>query len=160
MKRKFPIVSFLLFPFICAQSATITIENIDASKVTKENIRKIAFNEEVIVFEGEKMEGDMEKFVIMDRSNVQKIIFNGDDSKTPSIESENLKIYPNPAQEIVYVEGASKGTSISLFNLSGQELSTQIASEEKNEVNVSSLPLGTYLLRIGKKVVKIVKSEK
>ena len=69
-------------------------------------------------------------------------------------------LYPNPTTGIVYVE--SNGLEeIAVFNLMGQEMMHQSAIEGPNAIDMTSLPEGTYFLKlIGsrneiKKVVKI-----
>ena len=55
-----------------------------------------------------------------------------------------VSIYPNPASDIVHIDGV-EATEIRVYNVNGQLLKTVNGS---NEIMVSDLPAGTYLLRI------------
>ena len=55
-----------------------------------------------------------------------------------------VKVYPNPASDIVHIDGA-EAAEIRVYNVNGQLLKTVKGS---NEIMVSDLPAGIYLLRI------------
>lgn len=59
--------------------------------------------------------------------------------KTPKV-----LIYPNPATDLVHVDGV-EASEIRIYNVTGQLLKTV---KGINDINVSNLPAGTYLLRI------------
>lgn len=73
--------------------------------------------------------------------------------KTPTL---NATIYPNPAQDFVNVEYTlTQGEEIqmTIYNLNGQIMKTiaqgfQTAGEQKNQVDISDLPYGNYILQI------------
>lgn len=62
----------------------------------------------------------------------------------PSFEAPAVLAYPNPATDIVNIQGV-EASEIQVFNTLGQLVKTVKGS---NEVNVSELPAGNYLLRI------------
>ena len=68
---------------------------------------------------------------------------------------ESFSIYPNPAKDVVYVF-AELGSVINLYNMTGQLVATQIASEVKSSVDVSALPKGLYLVKVAGNVEKLV----
>ena len=55
-----------------------------------------------------------------------------------------VSVYPNPASDIVHIDGV-EATEIRVYNVNGQLLKTVNGS---NEIMVSDLPAGTYLLRV------------
>lgn len=65
-----------------------------------------------------------------------------DDVEEAAVESVSL--YPNPANDIVRVEGAT-ATEVKIYNSLGQLVKTV---ENTNEINLAGLPQGVYLLRI------------
>lgn len=77
-------------------------------------------------------------------------------------ESIRFGIYPNPANRILNVSVEnfvpSASAMISILTLDGSVIKNQRwnGQSRRTQVNVSSLPAGTYLLRIndGKKVIK------
>jgi hypothetical protein len=79
--------------------------------------------------------------------------------------------YPNPSRDLVHIQvkpGSRLDESqIQVLNLSGQVLDLPIQfSDEGNEwlIDVSTLPFGTYLIRVGEKgeqkVLRLVVSDK
>lgn len=159
MKRNFLFTSSLLFSLLGANAANITVEYIDGDRdAPLEGVTKIDLTDDYGFIE---FYGANDEYIDWNYASfIQKLILDGETStKSEIVEAEKLKIYPNPANDVVYIEGAEKGATISLFNIAGKELTKKVASEETNEVNVSSLANGTYLLRVGKNIVKVVKSK-
>jgi hypothetical protein len=81
-----------------------------------------------------------------------------------NIADSRFSIYPNPAEGIIFVNGNSAGeTSISVFNLAGEEVKRISVNSFPQEVDLSSEPGGVYLLAIhdesGRKVFRIVKMD-
>ena len=68
------------------------------------------------------------------------------------IEKTNLKIYPNPARDVLTVElpNTDQGGMIKIFAASGKLVKTIVtgANEKYLQVNVSDLPSGIYALTI------------
>lgn len=79
-----------------------------------------------------------------------KEVFQAGVNSTPTVgihghESDNLvRIYPNPAQNILYIESQNTIKKVSVFNLVGQNL----LNTNEETINVSSLTNGIYLLKI------------
>ncbi len=62
-------------------------------------------------------------------------------------QDSELFIYPNPAKEKVTIEGI-EATEVEVYNALGQLVKSV---RNSNEINVSDLPEGGYLLRINDK---------
>ncbi|NEN25634.1 T9SS type A sorting domain-containing protein [Cryomorpha ignava] len=60
---------------------------------------------------------------------------------------EEIRVYPNPAHEVVYINNASPGTRIDVINAVGQNLGSSILQSNNAKINVSSLPSSVYLLQ-------------
>ena len=66
----------------------------------------------------------------------------------------NIMVYPNPANGLITIEGISADVSqIPLINIQGQLIDIQV---KNNQIDVSNLPAGIYLLKINENSVKIV----
>jgi len=79
---------------------------------------------------------------------IAKYSFDGSVGIDQSKELEQVKIYPNPVVEQLYVntpEG-SKIKALELFDAQGKKVSS--AGKDKNELNMEPLPLGMYWLSI------------
>ncbi len=75
------------------------------------------------------------------------------DSITTVMQIENneqqIKIYPNPVSEkVVIMNNENKELSIVLYNILGQVMFQQHVINTKNEIDMSGLPEGMYLIKI------------
>ena len=87
-----------------------------------------------------------------------------DDLGIVDVSKSNIKAYPNPVVDgklIVelpmdaYSQGIEKQAI--LYNLVGQQLGMYTIIGTKTEIDISNMPAGIYLLKIGNGVVKIEK---
>jgi uncharacterized repeat protein (TIGR02543 family) len=72
----------------------------------------------------------------------------------------SLQIYPNPVvneELIVNNEELKAGDRIELYSLSGAKLKTFVATGAKSAIDLSALPTGTYVVKAGNRVAKVVK---
>ena len=56
-----------------------------------------------------------------------------------------LQIYPNPATDVVNISAKQEIKNINIIDLSGKRVKSLIPS---NQINVSSLAKGTYILQV------------
>lgn len=61
-----------------------------------------------------------------------------------SQEAPEIQVYPNPASDVIYIDGV-EATEVRVYNVTGQLLKTVKGT---NDINVSDLSTGTYLLRV------------
>ncbi len=66
-------------------------------------------------------------------------------------EIENVVIYPNPATDFIHVMTLN-GASVQIFNSVGQ----LVLTSEETDINVSELPQGIYLVRVGSIVKSLI----
>jgi len=75
--------------------------------------------------------------------------------------SKELKLYPNPVKNTLFVEGFSGTATVNIYDLSGQKILSQQLSNTPSAINLQKLKKGIYLLDIitdkGRQVTKIVK---
>lgn len=73
----------------------------------------------------------------------------------------SVKIYPNPAKDIVTIEGSAELKSIQVYDVQGRLLQLVSASGVQSSINVSSMPKGIYFIKAftekGTKLEKIIK---
>jgi len=65
---------------------------------------------------------------------------------TNEVKSANLKIYPNPVQDILHLSSATKISDIEIFSLTGQKVFST-AKLTNEGLNVSKLTKGAYILK-------------
>lgn len=63
-----------------------------------------------------------------------------------NIATENIRIYPNPTQTTLTVEGIGKGTMIQLKDVLGRQVIHTTATHNKTVLNTAQLTAGNYLL--------------
>lgn len=65
-------------------------------------------------------------------------------------EAKNFKIYPNPAQDVLFLERADldKNATLAITNTLGQVLIQANINSNLNEISIQSLPQGAYFARI------------
>ncbi|MEI7562445.1 MAG: T9SS type A sorting domain-containing protein [bacterium] len=56
-----------------------------------------------------------------------------------------VSIYPNPAKDILYINGAEKFQYIEIYSIIGESV---LKIKESNEVNITSLAPGTYIITL------------
>jgi hypothetical protein len=69
-----------------------------------------------------------------------------------NLQTNSLKFYPNPATEKINIElsepGSNMNGTISIYEMTGQEMIRKQVTGSKVEINVSSLPGGIYLVKL------------
>lgn len=61
--------------------------------------------------------------------------------------SQNLSIYPNPAEDKVIIE--SKGISqVRIFNMMGQEVLNRVVDQNRVVIDLASQPSGFYFIEV------------
>ncbi len=76
------------------------------------------------------------------------------DCKAPVSINENdlqksiVKIYPNPAQDVITFEDLQSGSEVRLFNIMGQQMHSFVAKNIKEQVSINHLASGMYLVQI------------
>jgi hypothetical protein len=66
--------------------------------------------------------------------------------KTPGF--EQVKIYPNPATDVIQVSGAEEGSTLTLTDITGRVVVQQTVTSNNGSISVGHLVKGTYLLHI------------
>ena len=78
-----------------------------------------------------------------------------------NVNKSQVKVYPNPVVDVLNIEADSKVSSVQVFDLTGKVVSSHALNAVKNQVNLSKLTPGVYVVNIqtekGIQSVKIVK---
>ena len=68
---------------------------------------------------------------------------------TEELKTENIKVFPNPSNGMVYVRAESQQLQeLQVFDLSGRMLLQQNISETESSIDLSGYNAGTYILRL------------
>ncbi|MBI1223007.1 MAG: T9SS type A sorting domain-containing protein [Bacteroidetes bacterium] len=61
---------------------------------------------------------------------------------------KHIKIYPNPAETELWIDGANQGSQVVLYDIAGQVVLEYQLESNHTKLNIDNLPAGHYLLRI------------
>ena len=97
------------------------------------------------------------------RANVKHVRFSNEQPNTPSslentqdVSALQVKVYPNPTQEVLHVENA-QGDVLRLYTMAGQLLIVQPIENGAAQVDMTALPSGNYLLISENQSFQIIK---
>lgn len=62
--------------------------------------------------------------------------------------NDNIKIYPNPANDVLTIEGQQAGTQIELFDIIGRNVYRSVSKTVRETINISHLPQGNYIIQL------------
>ena len=80
--------------------------------------------------------------VMTDFINVEETVSVND------IKNELFYVFPNPAQDALYITSATTITRIQLFDSCGRLIFSAFTSSDKNIINLSNFSKGLYFIRI------------
>ncbi|WP_264521316.1 T9SS type A sorting domain-containing protein [Flavobacterium sp. N1994] len=66
---------------------------------------------------------------------------------TTSFEAANVKLYPNPASNVLNIESVLNIDKVAIYNLLGQEVISQNTSSQTVALDVTNLQLGVYIVK-------------
>ena len=73
-------------------------------------------------------------------------------------ESELFMLYPNPANDHIRIDGIEANTEVRIYNALGALVKVTHANP-KEEIGISELSSGLYLIRFGNTTVRFVKEQ-
>lgn len=71
--------------------------------------------------------------------------------------TETVRVYPNPATDVITVESAQKMSKIQIFSSTGTLLRTVEPAQQSVQLNISGLPKGLYVIVVDGRDLKIAK---
>lgn len=76
--------------------------------------------------------------------------------------NSNVKVYPNPVNDVLSISFEQGISSVAIFNLLGQEVFSKSINANETTINVSNLAAGTYLVKVeidtnDVKTIKVIK---
>lgn len=93
-------------------------------------------------------------FVVTGPTEVQATF--KDHTSVEEIAAHQMRIYPNPAQDFVLLEGAPAGTTVALYTMDGKLMLQTATTTEALRIDLTQLQEGTYLLVVGDETQRLV----
>ncbi|MCQ2280068.1 MAG: leucine-rich repeat protein [Bacteroidales bacterium] len=79
----------------------------------------------------------------------QHFIFTEDCSGIDDIAKQSVKVYPNPASDVIHIEmNTNTNNKIFVYDICGKKVANIESKASSTDINLSSLPQGVYILRI------------
>lgn len=80
---------------------------------------------------------------------------------TVGFDKNTFNVYPNPVKDVLNVSFTQNISNVAVYNLLGQEVLVKKMNDNKGQVDMSSLPIGTYLVKVNTenavKTIKVIK---
>ncbi len=73
----------------------------------------------------------------------------------------NIKVYPNPAKDFLYIDLENENIEfdkINFYDISGKVVLSSSLRGTKQSIDISDLENGIYYVRVGKQIVKFIKN--
>ena len=95
------------------------------------------------------------KFVVKGATEVKATFV--DHTNIAEVNTEAMRLYPNPAREYIIVEGTLPATLVTLYSMEGMRLyEDETDAEGTLRIDLSAYAEGTYLLRIADQIHRII----
>ena len=88
-------------------------------------------------------------------SELRKAYFTTFDN-TNEIDNQQLAIYPNPAKDVLRIANIADNQEVTIYSINGAVIKRVIVSED-DEVNISELRPGMYIVSAGNMFSKFIK---
>ena len=157
MKKKLIFIVALAVPILSysvGEMLVVKLKNGTESELLLSNVQKITFDASSMTVVSKT--GSTTPFML---SGMQKILFSQKTGVTDLANDtgNSLSIYPNPVQDVLFVDGVEENSVIRIFNTKGALFQTTTAKEKVVQLNVSVLPQGMYILQAGNQAIKFIK---
>jgi hypothetical protein len=68
--------------------------------------------------------------------------------EAPSVNRVAVLVYPNPTNDVLYLDRMQEGTVVEVFSLNGQQVYSGVSNGMLHEIMVASWAPGMYVLRL------------
>lgn len=116
------------------------------------DVGKVTFSDGVLAVFGEA-----DALAKIDLSTVSRISFSSAETGVKSVAgTSGARLLRNPVADLISVVGATPGSTVRVHDMWGRQM-LGIDGWNGEDIDVSSLPSGTYLLRINSETIKVIK---
>jgi len=138
-----------------AQSTILEIQKWDNNnkKIDLNSFRKITFsNNDLVLNYLTKAPESIAK------SDIRKLFFSeATGIKSIATDTKLITVYPNPANDFITIKNIPEGRSlVSIYSITGSKITSLYVSGDE-QINVSNLSKGLYLMKVNNQVSKFIK---
>lgn len=165
----------VFFSFICTAVSLFAAPQVRVQRLSKQQMQqaltaigKITFTDgkiQVYSIDNELListELTEESNIVIDENN-ESVSYSDSENKadygivTDINQDKQILLYPNPATDILYINGLSENSIIRLYGINGALIRIIQTSDNVCQLNVEDLAKGTYLLQVNNELLKLVK---
>lgn len=95
------------------------------------------------------------EFTVQSGENRIEVVWQKTTSIDITKERDTLKVYPNPTNDFVILNGVNIGTKYKIYTINGVLLGEGEVKSDKHYISLSELSSGIYIIRIENKSIKI-----
>ena len=147
------ILFFLLSCMICGSVAAtnITVEQLSGAdrQMALSTIGKVVVEDPMLYFY-DKQGGLL---FSVNTETIGTVRFTDIETKCAMPQMSDFKVYPNPANTVIMVDGVDDATPIRVYDLNGR----MVTKSQCAQVDMTNVPAGNYLLQVESQIVKIIK---
>ena len=81
-------------------------------------------------------------------THIRPLRTNGLVTGMEAVEGTRLQVFPNPAAEVINLEGSGSGAFIEVLDATGRVLLSRVTSGEQERMDISGLAPGSYVVRL------------
>ena len=75
---------------------------------------------------------------------------------TSDLNKSSINVYPNPVNNVLFIE-TNEASKAEIFAITGAKMTEKTLQKGKNQLDVSSLPKGVYIIKINNSTFKVIK---
>ena len=75
---------------------------------------------------------------------------------TSDLNKSSINVYPNPVNNVLFIE-TNEASKAEIFAITGTKMTEKTLQKGKNQLDVSSLPKGVYIIKVNNSTFKVIK---
>ena len=158
MYQKIILTSLILLSIsylkLSAQSMVVETTNGDLISENLVSIENLKFPNHIMVLR--KSDNSTRSFSLL---TTKKLYFSPESvSSVVSTDIQEIAVYPNPSVDFIRIENAPvEETNVAIYSVNGTIILQKTISSSDNEINVSQLQAGLYIIKMNTQTIKFIK---
>ena len=138
--------------FVASNAVTLVVERLNGAAVTTDPVRSL------VLSSGNTVQCNLINGQSTQLDQVRTILFKGKSTAVDNVVSTtSVHVYPNPTADALVIEGVEKQCKLNIYSVNGSIVLSEFVEQGTNNINVSNLPKGVYLLELPNESFKLIK---
>ncbi|MCI7575590.1 MAG: T9SS type A sorting domain-containing protein [Bacteroidales bacterium] len=155
MKNRIILLFLLVCPFLAKAEQGLTIVPLNGAEQTTllSRIGKLRFHSDSLYLYAPDGTLLGESYVL----DIKQIVFADVSTALDNTAAFSLRVYPNPAMDCLFLEGAEDADVARIFSIDGRLMEAVPLTDGSAAISVGNLPEGTWLLQVNTSLIKFIK---